>query len=231
MKRDNIPKIIIHNSISIDGSLTNFEPNMELHYKIVGDYKPDAHLIGSNTIKNGIELYGNDITIEEEKDYQKQKRKKSLPYWVIIDTKGQLKGLLHICRRFEFCKDVIVLVSEKTPKTYLDYLKERNYDYHIVGKNQVDLKRGLELLYKKYQVKIILTDTGRILGNILINQGLVSEISILIHPIIVGNKSYYMFSDVNINLKLKLIRKEILENNYIWLAYRIENKNSEGEEI
>lgn len=189
--RDNkmLPKIIIHNSVSIDGSLTNFEPNMGLHYQIAGNYKPDVHLIGSNTIKKGIELYGDGVPPEERKDFEKQERKKNLPYWVIIDTNGQLKGLLHTCRRFEFCKDVIVLVSEKTSKTYLEHLKERNYDYHIVGKDYVNLANALKLLSNKYQAKTILTDTGRILGNLLLNQGLVSEISLLIHPIIVGNKS------------------------------------------
>lgn len=223
MIREKIPKIILHNSISIDGSLTNFEPNMELHYKIAGDYKPDAHLIGSNTINNGIELYGEDIPIEEKTDYQKQERIKSLPYWVIIDTKGQLEGLLHICRRFKFCKDIVILVLEKTPKNYINYLKERNYEYHIVGKNQVNIKKALQLLLIKYQVKIILTDTGRILGNLLLNQGYVSEISLLVHPIIVGIKSYNIFSDIDKNLKLKLVRKEILKGDFIWVVYTIKN--------
>jgi 2,5-diamino-6-(ribosylamino)-4(3H)-pyrimidinone 5'-phosphate reductase len=217
-----LPKIIIHNSISIDGSLTNFEPNMGLHYKIAGKYKPDAHLIGSNTIKKGIELYGDGVPKEEKKDFEKQERNKSLPYWVIIDTRGDLKGLIHTCRRFEFCKDVIVLVSEKTPKTYLNHLKKRNYDYHIVGKDYVNIIKALELLTNKYQTKTILTDTGRILGNLLLNQGFVSKISLLIHPIIVGNKSYNMFSDIDQNLKLKLLKKEILEKQYIWLVYKVE---------
>jgi 2,5-diamino-6-(ribosylamino)-4(3H)-pyrimidinone 5'-phosphate reductase len=216
-------KIIVHNSISIDGSLTHFSPNMGLHYQIAGNYKPDIHLIGSNTIKTGIETYGNEVPPEEKNDFEKQKRDKSLPLWVIVDTKGNLKGLLHTCRRFEFCKDVIILVSEKTPKTYLSHLKERNYDYHIVGKDHVNLKKALELLSKKYQVKTVLVDTGRILSNLVLNQGLVSEISLLIHPVIVGHKSYNMFSDINKNLKLKLIKKEILEKEYIWLVYKVES--------
>jgi 2,5-diamino-6-(ribosylamino)-4(3H)-pyrimidinone 5'-phosphate reductase len=216
-------KIIVHNSISIDGSLTHFVPNMGLHYQIAGNYKPDIHLIGSNTIKTGIETYGNEVPPEEKNDFKKQKRDKNLPFWVIVDTKGNLKGLLHTCRRFEFCKDVIILVSEKTPKTYLTHLKERNYDYHIVGKDHVNLKKALELLSKKYQAKTVLTDAGRILGNLLMNQGFVSEISLLIHPVIVGNNSYNMFSDINKNLKLKLIKKEILEKEYVWLVYKVES--------
>lgn len=221
MEKDTLPKIIIHNSISIDGSLTNFEPNMSLHYQIAGYYKPDVHLIGSNTIKKGIELYEDDIPREEKKDFEKQDRSKILPYWVIIDTHGKLKGLLHTCRRFEFCKDVIILVSEKTPKNYLNYLKERNYEYHIVGKDNVNLKKALKLLSAKYKIKTILTDTGRILGNLLLNQGFVNEISLLIHPVIVGKKSYNMFSYINKNLKLKLIKKVTLENEYIWFVYKV----------
>lgn len=217
-----LPKIIIHNSISVDGSLTNFEPNMGLHYKIAADYNPDVHLIGSNTIKTGIDLFENGVPREEEMDFEKQDRNSSLPFWVIIDSRAQLKGLLHTCRRFEFCRDVIILVTEKTPISYLNHLKKRNYDYHIVGKDKVNLKKALNLLSKKYQTKTILTDTGMILGNHLLNQGLVSEISLLIHPIIVGYEQYNMFRGIDKNIKLKLIRKETLKKQYIWVVFDVE---------
>ena len=49
-----LPKIIIHNSISIDGSLINFEVNMVLHYKIAGSFNAEMHLVGSNTAKIGM---------------------------------------------------------------------------------------------------------------------------------------------------------------------------------
>jgi len=217
-----LPKVILHNSVSLDGSLTNFEPNMGLHYQIAGKYNADAHLIGSNTVKVGVELYGGDVPLEEKQDFAKPERSERLPYWVIPDTKGILKGLLHTCRRFEFCRDVIVLVSEETPAEYVTHLKERNYDYHIVGKKHVDLERALELLSKKYGVKTVLADTGRILGNLLLNQGFVKEISLLIHPVIVGTTSYNMFSNSNKTSKLKLCKKETLEKNYVWLVYTLE---------
>ena len=40
-------KLIMHNSISLDGSFTDFEVNMGLHYQIASTYKADASLIGS----------------------------------------------------------------------------------------------------------------------------------------------------------------------------------------
>lgn len=216
-----LPKIIIHNSLSLDGSLTNFEPNMGLHYQIAGKYMPDAHLIGSNTAKIGVTLFSNGIPKEEKDDFKKPKRASTLPYWVIIDTKGALKGILHIARRFEFSRDIIVLTSENTPKEYITYLKERNYDYRKAGKDRVDLKTALEILAKDYAIKTILTDTGRILNNLLLNQGLVSEISLLIHPLIVGKNAYPMFSEVKKTLNLKLQKKETFDNGYVWLVYKV----------
>ena len=216
-----MPKVIIHNSISIDGSLCSFEPNMKLHYRIAGKYNPDIHLIGSHTITAGIELYGEGVPPEVISDFEKPKRKKNLPFWVLIDSKGKLEGLLHTCRRFELCRDVIVLVSKKTPQRYLHYLEERKYDHHRIGSDSVDLRQALSLLSKKYHAKTILTDTGRILGNLLLNQGLVDEISLLIHPVIVVKKSYNMFSEIKKNLSVSLMRCERLEKQYVWLVYQV----------
>jgi len=219
-----LPEVIVHNSISLDGSLTCFEPNMELHYRIAGDYEPNAHLIGSNTIKAGIELYGEGVPPEEEKDFKKPERDKNLPYWVIPDTKGKLKGLLHTCRRFEFCRDVIVLVSETTTEEYLKHLRERNYTYHIAGKKHVDLEKTLEVLSSDYKVKRVLTDTGRILGNLLLERGFVSELSLLVHPVIVGKESYNIFANINKNIGLKLHKKEFFPRGHVWLVYRLKTK-------
>src|SRR4030042_6220487 len=216
-----LPKVIVHHSVSLDGSLTSFEPNMELHYQIAGNYKSNAHLIGSNTVKVGVELYEEGVPLEEKKDFEKPERAKSLPLWVIPDTAGALKGLLHTCRRFEYCRDVVVLVSEETPEDYLIYLRERNYDYHVVGKRHVDLKLALELLAEKYKVKTVLADTGRILGNLLLEQGLASELSLLVHPVIVGKGAYTMFGNIGKGISLKLLKQEALGKGYVWLVYKI----------
>jgi 2,5-diamino-6-(ribosylamino)-4(3H)-pyrimidinone 5'-phosphate reductase len=196
---------------------------MNLHYQLAGKYSADAHLIGSNTVKMGIVQFGEGVPAEEAKDFQKPKSAEHLPYWVIVDTKGSARGLLHVCRRFEFCRDVIVLISEGTPKEYVEYLKERNYDFHFVGKARVNLKKAFELLASKYGVKTVVTDTGRILGNLLLNQALVSEISLLVHPVIVGNKAYSMFTDVKRLVRLRLRKKQTFGDGYVWLVYEVIN--------
>jgi 2,5-diamino-6-(ribosylamino)-4(3H)-pyrimidinone 5'-phosphate reductase len=215
-----MPKLVIHNSISLDGSLTGFEPNMGLHYHIAAKYKPDAHMIGSNTAKTGLALFGDGDKSEEESDFSKPSKDNSLPYWVIPDTRGILLGLLHNFRRFEFCRDVVVLISKKTPERYVKYLKERHYDYHVVGAKHVDVRTSLELLSMRYRMKTILADTGRILSNLLLDQGLADEISLLVHPVIVGESSYNIFGNTHGSAGWKLVRCEKLEKDYVWMVFR-----------
>lgn len=112
-------------------------------------------------------------------------------------------------------------MSEETPKKYLVHLKERNYDYHVVGKKHVDLEKALELLSTKYGAKKVLADTGQVLGNLLLNEGLASEVSLLIHPVIVGNKSYNIFSNISQAISLKLDKAEVLGKGYVWLVYTV----------
>ena len=215
-----LPKIVIHNSISLDGAFSGFEVNMGLHYQIAGSYKPDVHLIGSNTIKTGLEMYGG-VPPEEREDFEKPKKDKKVPFWVIPDTKGVLKGLLHAFRKFEFCRDVIVLISKETPEEYIEYLKQRHYDFHVIGRKQIDLEKVLELLSEKYKVKKILTDTGKVLSNLLLNKGFANEISLLIHPIIIGKNPENLFGNVDKSIKLKMKKHEVLDKGYIWCVYKV----------
>jgi len=165
------------------------------------------------------------IPKESKADFVKPKRNKNLPFWVIPDTKGKLKGLHHINRRFELCRDIIVLVSKSTPKDYLSYLKERNYDYHIAGEKRVDYTQALKFLAKQYNAKTILTDTGKILNCVLLNKGLVDELSLLIHPVIVGKNQYTLLSEIDNNKNLQLVKTKVVGKNKLWLVYEIKNKN------
>lgn len=217
-------EIIIHNSVSLDGSLTGFMPDMGLHYKIAGGYEPDAHLIGSATILSGIEMFGEGVPEEGPEDFRSPESNPALPWWVIVDSGGRLKGVLHTCRRFEFCRDVIVLLSESTPRNYLKHLKERNYQYIVAGKEKVDLKAAIDQLRIKFGINKILTDTGNVLGNILLNMGIVNEISLLVHPMLIGEKCYPVFSDIKANLKLMLKKSEQFENGCVWMVYNFEKE-------
>jgi len=219
------PEVIMHNSISLDGRVTGFEANIGLHYGIVNEYGADFYMAGSSTAKAGVELFGG-VSIETEDDYNKPEKEGNLSYWVIPDTKGSLKGVLHTYRRYEFCKDVILLISRRTNRDYIEYLEERHYDYLICGGAFVDYKEAFEGFGEQYHARRILVDTGPTLSGVLLKQQLVDKISLLIHPFLVGNNFPNVFEklDLNkLNIELNLEKQEVLKNDYLHMVWRIVN--------
>jgi 2,5-diamino-6-(ribosylamino)-4(3H)-pyrimidinone 5'-phosphate reductase len=219
-----IPKLVIHNSISIDGSTTGFDANIEVHYKILSSYQPDAIIVGSNTAKTGTQFFCEKIPPEEESDFMKPEIQPDDPraYWLIADSKGILEGLMHVFRRSEFGKDVIVLVSEKTSEAYINYLKERNYDFIQTGADRVNIRQALEIANEKYGFELVVSDSGGILNSILLEHGLVEEISLILNPEIVGKNGANLFRTLEKSgIRLELLRNEIVEKKYVHLIYRV----------
>lgn len=219
-----LPKVVIHNSISLDGSTTGFNANLEVHYGILSSYEPDAMIVGSNTAKTGTEFFCQKIPPEEESDFKKPEIQPddTRAYWMIADSRGILEGLMHVFRRSEYSKDVIVLVSEKTPEPYINYLKERNYDFIRAGAERVDIRQALEIAAERYGFKLVVSDSGGILNSILLEQALVEEISLVLTPEIVGKTGTNLFRGIEKSgIQLELVRNEIVEKKYVHLVYRV----------
>jgi 2,5-diamino-6-(ribosylamino)-4(3H)-pyrimidinone 5'-phosphate reductase len=160
---------------------------------------------------------------ETEADRQKPQIQKGdkRALWVIPDSRGRCKGLLHAIRSSGYAKDIIVLVSKKTQKSYLKYLADRQYDYHIIGSDHVDYRKALQLLTNKYKAKTIVTDTGGTLSNILLDMKLIDEISLLIAPILVGTVKKTIFQRLKSKSGLRIKRCEKAGKNLIHLVYKV----------
>jgi hypothetical protein len=48
---------------------------------------------------------------------------------------------------------------------------------------------------------------------------------LLVHPVIVGEKSYNLFGNISQNPTLKLMKQERLDKGLVWLVYRIKKRN------
>ena len=219
-----LPRLVIHNSISPDGSTTGFDANLDVHYGILGSYEPDAMIVGSNTAKVGTQFFCEKIPPEDKEDFKKPDihPDDTRAYWMIADSRGTLEGLMHVFRRSEYSKDIIVLVSEKTPESYINYLKERDYDFIRAGVERVDVRQGLEIAGERYGFKLVVPDSGGILNSILLEQGLVDEISLVLTPEIVGKSGTNLFRGIEKSgIQLELSRNEIVEKKYVHLVYRV----------
>ena len=221
-----LPKTIIHNVISLDGAVTGFPVDLENHYAIADTFGADAKLIGSATADSGIAAYTDGVPEEKDTDFIKPRITEDdhRPYWVIPDTSGRLMGKVHVFRRFEYCKDVIMILSAKTPESYASYLMERNYEIIYAGEDSIDFHKVLEILNERYQCKTIITDSGGTLNRLLLEEGLVDEISLLISPVITGTGQPRLFSQLQTNeknIKLELLGSEVQANKEVHVRYKV----------
>lgn len=224
MRKEMLPELIIHNTTSLDGSLSGFHADMGLHYRILGTLGPDAMLVGSVTARTGAEMFTGSVPPEEATDLEKPSYDTGSAgtYWIITDSRGILEGVLHVFRRSGYCRDVIVLVSEGTPASYIEYLQQRNYDYIISGTDHADYRQALEICNERYGFRKIVTDCGSTLCGILLDQGLVSMISLVVTPAIAGKDCLCLFGkSTETEVKLELIRHEVFDSGHMHVLYRL----------
>ncbi|NHJ87249.1 MAG: 5-amino-6-(5-phosphoribosylamino)uracil reductase [Asgard group archaeon] len=208
-------KVIMHNSVSLDMSMKYLNVDLKTHYSIVEKFKPDIYLFGSSTALEAI----NDPRPETPDDFIKPVKKG--PYWAIVDSKGRLENLLHNFRQSNLVGNLIILISDKTPKVYIDYLKKRDYYFLITGKDFVDYKEAFKLLEIMYNAKTIVVDSGGKLNHYLIKNNLVDEISLVITPEILGKDNCInLFREVNNQVRLELLQYKKV-NDYLWVTYKI----------
>ena len=215
------PKVIMHTQISLDGCVQGFI-DTGIYYSIANRFNSDMILFGSETVYTAAVQY----PPETEKAFTKpiEKPDDNRLLWVIPDSRGRLRNL-HVFRDSEYCRDIIILVSKATPKSYLKYLRDRNYDFINVGEDYVDYAKAFEILYEKYNCRNIRTDSGGILTNVLLELGLIDEISLVISPCLVGVKHPHVFRSLSLKdkLQLKLMNCERINKNYLSLVYEVVN--------
>ena len=155
------------NSITLDGAFDGFRTYMGQHLSVNREYWTYMTLNGSTSVVKG--AVDDDLIPEERSDFSKPEKGPGTPYFVIPDSGGITRGLLHGLRQVDYCNDAILLVSEKTSQSFIDYLEERDYDYFISGKDKVDLPKALDWLVEKYGVETMMVDAGPTLNRVLIS--------------------------------------------------------------
>lgn len=217
-----LPRVIIHNQVSLDGRIDWFTPDIGLYYEIAARWQADAHLAGSNTIFNPDE----EIPPEEQDAFEPPRIDPNdhRPLLVVPDSGGKVRNW-HVLRQMPYWRDIVALCSHGTPKEYLGYLEKRHIDHIVRGNERVDLRAALEELSSEYGVKTVLVDSGGTLNGVLLRAGLVDEISILISPNLVGGiSSRSMFRAPDLThagdvIPLRLTHVETVRGGVIWLRY------------
>jgi 2,5-diamino-6-(ribosylamino)-4(3H)-pyrimidinone 5'-phosphate reductase len=227
-----LPKVILHTATSIDGRITNFPADLELYYGLAAQWNPGAILFGSGTVLAAVR---DDPSLEVPPVHEEMFRPAEgspdpRPLLVIADSRGRVRCWDAI-RKWPYMRDVLALCSSATPQEYLGYLQDRRISAIIAGSDHIDMRAALEALNRQYGVKVVRVDSGGTLNSVLLHEGLVSEVSVLIHPFIAGGKADPTLSDPlkagipDLQLPLCLQSAGVAGNGIVWVRYRVEGRS------
>lgn len=221
-----LPWVITFNATSLDGRITGFDADVDLYYQLASEVGADAVLMGSKTVLTGFNAKPGDIAEESRDDFLPREKdpEDQRPILVVPDSRGQIRIWSEV-RRMPYIKDIIILCSRSTPKEYLDFLDERFIPYMIVGYEQADLETALDELNLQFGVKMVRVDSGGVLNGVLFQTGLVDEVHVLIHPVLVGTAEESIYNtgvgSYTENIQLKLVKVHRLEQGMVYLTYQV----------
>ncbi|HOX36187.1 MAG TPA: RibD family protein [Methanoregulaceae archaeon] len=223
-----LPDVILHTATSLDGRITNFPADLELYYTLAARWNPDAILFGSETVLAAVR---DNPALEVPPDHEEIFRPPEgapdpRPLLVIADSRGKVRCWDAI-RKWPYMRDVLAFCSESTPPEYLDYLSERTIASVVAGKDRIDFRSALAELNRLHGVRTVRVDSGGTLNSVLLKTGLVSEVSVLVHPFLAGGRPEpTMFDPVkagfaDFQVPLAHMKTDVLGKGIVWSRYSV----------
>jgi 2,5-diamino-6-(ribosylamino)-4(3H)-pyrimidinone 5'-phosphate reductase len=219
-----VPRVILHTAVSVDGRTDYFSPDLGLFYGLIREWQEDATLVGSETF-----LHATEAERVDENSHAKAPTPATddrRPLLVVPDSRGRVRAWSAVPRMSHW-RASVALVSRTTSHEYLDYLRQRSVDIIMAGQERVDFRAALEELSDRYAVRTVRVDSGGTLNGVLLRAGLVDEVSVLVHPALVGgtsSRSLYRAPDLASPdgvIPVSLTSVECREGGVVWLRYAV----------
>lgn len=142
-------------------------------------------------------------------------------YTIAVDTHGRIQWKSNEADGLP----VISIVSENVAKEYLDTLTTQGISWIAAGKEHIDLRRAVEILYAEFGVKrLAIVGGGHICGGFA-EAELIDEVSVMVAPGIDGREGQTaMFDGIHKSgcapYRLKLESIEKFDSDIVWLRYK-----------
>jgi len=220
------PRVILHNAVSADGRLDGFHPDLEVYYRLIGRFREDVTLAGSQTLlesPDGSLLARDPGEIPEPAPATPGDER---PILAVPDSRDRIKNWAYL-RTLPYWRDVFALSSSTAPAGQIERFRRQHISYFLSGRDRVDLAAALSSIGGRFGAKTIRVDAGGTLNGALLRAGLVDEISLLVHPRFVGGlspRSVFNAEDLasaDGALVLELAGNETLSGGLVWLRYNV----------
>jgi 2,5-diamino-6-(ribosylamino)-4(3H)-pyrimidinone 5'-phosphate reductase len=148
------------------------------------------------------------------------------PLLAVVDGRGRIRGWRGYLRAGHW-RGAVALCSAATPAEHLGYLDARGIGRLVAGEERVDLASALDWLAERHGVRTVRVDSGGTLNGVLLRAGLVDEVSMLVHPALVGGtspRSAFRAPDLESAAGVVALALEAVERagrDVVWLRYAV----------
>jgi 2,5-diamino-6-(ribosylamino)-4(3H)-pyrimidinone 5'-phosphate reductase len=210
------PHVVAHVAVSLEGATTGFQPDLGLFYEIAGTFQEDVTLVGADTI------------LAQETALATAPRPGPAPegpLLAVVDGRARVREW-NALRDAGHWSDVLALHCETTPPRPPD----RGVREVIVGGERVDLAGAIDELGRLAEAKVIRVDSGGALTGALLRARLLDEVSLLVHPVLVGETSprFWYGAQSGVFIDFELVAAESREGDLMWLRYRPRYRDTAG---
>lgn len=186
------PRVVAHHAVSLDGATTGFSLDLGIFYGLITTWQEDVTLVGADTILAQEQaLTSGPPGPGPDSDG---------PLLAVVDSRGRVSAW-DALRSAGHWRDAIRIEADRPGE-------------------RVDLRRTLER-FAEQGVVTVRVDSGGGLSGALLQQGLVDEVSLLVHPVTVGAESaprWYGASTATLAFTVDHV--EPVANGVVWLRYR-----------
>ncbi|HSJ44357.1 MAG TPA: dihydrofolate reductase family protein [Euzebyales bacterium] len=199
------PHVIVHMAVSLDGAIDGFDIDVGTYYQLAATWSEDATLVGADTILAQESALADTPGPGPAPDG---------PLLAVVDSRARVSEWSAL-RVAGYWSDVIAVQAEDTPPRAVDRPATL-----VAGAHRVDLASALERLHVEYGISVMRVDSGGGLAGALLDADLVDEVSLVIHPVIVGSASSRRWYGTTAT-RLAFVTKssEILDCGVVWLRF------------
>lgn len=148
-------------------------------------------------------------------------------YMFGVDTKGILRWDKNTIKLSNVKENLnlVIIVTDTTPKEYLQYLQEKQISYLVAGTNEIEFPTLFQTMKEKMGVEKLLLEGGGLLNGSVMTADCIDEISLLITPTVVNQSTapsvFERKQDEPLNLKRYTLEGvQQREKDTVWLRYK-----------
>ena len=198
------PYVVAHVAVSLDSATTGFQPDVERFYALAGRWSEDLTLAGADTI-----LAQETMLVGAPRPGPTADG----PLLAVVDSRRRVRAWSAL-RECGHWRDVVALRGAAEPADD-DSLREI-----VTDGERVDLAAALAELARDEGVERVRVDSGGGLVGALLDARVVDELSLLVHPVVVGDAQAKRWHPTSVAAALELVDVEAVDG-LAWLRYRV----------